>query len=376
MGDFTLRDSGKIWEAEATMSGRTYLEDIRTELQSGRHQHRMGENLLRAFGYVRRRATAIQEISATLDALGLVADPPVNSEMPLKAPRIRFSLREESVAMQSVSVDSIDTSDRNTFNTQVEDEDETNVGLQEPAFSVSELASANTDVECIHSSASIKEAYTKMVLNKYSQMVVASNPKARQQDIKGIVSFKSMAKALMNGKPTTVGDCIDKEVSFAQSDTDLQSVINRLSEDDVVLVIGLDKRLQGIVTAWDLAEEFAGLVDPFKRMGEIEERLRALVKTRLGQGHVAQFLKEHRIWGDDPIAELEELTLGELQRVLEFPEHWDTLKLPFDRNVFIDALNEARNYRNRLMHFGEPLNEDEMRQLTNICDMVRQIPAR
>ena len=34
------------------MSGREYLEDIRTELESGRHQWRMGENILRAFGYV------------------------------------------------------------------------------------------------------------------------------------------------------------------------------------------------------------------------------------------------------------------------------------------------------------------------------------
>ena len=43
------------------MTGREYLEAIRIELESGRHQHRMGENLLRAFGYIRRRATAIEE---------------------------------------------------------------------------------------------------------------------------------------------------------------------------------------------------------------------------------------------------------------------------------------------------------------------------
>ena len=57
------------------MTGQEYLEDIRGNLESGRHQHRMGENLLRAFGYVRRRATAIEEINATLEELGLLADP-------------------------------------------------------------------------------------------------------------------------------------------------------------------------------------------------------------------------------------------------------------------------------------------------------------
>ena len=33
--------------------------------------------------------------------------------------------------------------------------------------------------------------------------------------------------------------------------------------------------------------------------------------------------------------------MGELERVLEFPEHWDALGLPFDRVVFIGALSEA-----------------------------------
>ena len=356
------------------MAGRDYLADIQKELQSGRHQHRMGENLLKAFGYVRRRATAIQEINTALDELGLIADPPVGSEMPLKAPRIRFSLKGVSSVAQPPSIVP-GNSDPGTFDNQLQDGEGIDQSLPEPAFSVSELASANKDVECVPSSASIQEAYTKMVLNKYSQLVVASNAKARQQDIKGIVSFQSIAKALMHGNPATVGDCMDKEVSFAQSDTDLNSVISRLSDSDVVLIVGLNKRLQGIVTAWDLAEEFADLVDPFKRMGEIEERLRTLVKMRLGKEHVADFLREHGMSEDDPIAELEELTLGELQRVLDFPDHWDTFKLPFERNVFIGALNEAREYRNRLMHFRDPLNEGEMNRLANICDMVRQIPV-
>ena len=194
-----------------------------------------------------------------------------------------------------------------------------------------------------------------------------------QQAIKGIVSFQSMAKALMNGKPTTVGDCIDNGVPVVQSDADLKSVISQLRGNDVVLVIGQDKRLQGIVTAWDLAEEFGELVDPFKRIGEIEERLRTLVRIRLGKDKVAEFFRDHGLSDNDPIAELEELTMGDLERALDFPEHWDALGLPFKRKVFIDALNKARGYRNRLMHFRDPLNGDEMTQLTNLCDTVREI---
>ena len=66
------------------MTGREYLENIKTELEAGRYQHRMGENVLRAFGYVRRRATAINEVRETMERVGLVAVPPISSDMPLK----------------------------------------------------------------------------------------------------------------------------------------------------------------------------------------------------------------------------------------------------------------------------------------------------
>ncbi len=354
-------------------TGQKYLEDIRANLKSGHFQHRMGQNVLRAFGYVRRRATAIEEINATLEKLRLVANPPINAEMPLRKPRIRFSLMPSDGAATPEDVSEPETPNVNGFDSASRDADYNDSSLPEPAFSISELASAKTDVECVPLDASIQTAYITMLLGKYSQLVVASKTRPRQQDIKGVVSFQSMAKALMNGKPTTVGDCIDKDVPFAQSHDDLQSVIRKLSGNDVVLVIGRDKRLQGIVTAWDLAEEFAELVDPFKRIGEIEERLRALVQTRLGKRTVAEFLKDQGLRGDSPIEVSEELTMGALERVLDFPQHWDALGLVFDRAVFIGALDEIRDFRNRLMHFRDPLTEAELTRLTNFCDAVREI---
>ena len=358
------------------MTGREYLENIREELSQGRYQHRMGENVLRAFGYVRRRATAIEEINATLDELGLMAVPPISANMPLRAPRIRFRLKPENhgVAFEEVSDPEpvvLDEFDSPSQDSEIQDiEDST---LPEPAFSISELTSANADVECISSSASIQEAYTTMLLRKFSQLVVADSAKPMQQDIKGIISFHSMTTAMMNGNPTTVGECIDKDVIVVQSDADLKVVVSQLSPKDVVLVIGRDKRLQGIVTAWDLAEEFAQLVDPFKRIGEIEERLRTLLRKRLGKDKVVEFLTDHGLSSDGSIAEIDELTMGELLRVLEAPQNWDALNIPLARGVFIKDLDKARSYRNRLMHFRDPLDESEMTLLSNFCDTVRLI---
>ena len=86
------------------MDGREYLKDIRANLEAGRNQWRMGENVLGAFGYVRRRKTAIDDINATLEELGLVTSPLLSSEMPLRSPRIRFTLKETNGTATSVTV--------------------------------------------------------------------------------------------------------------------------------------------------------------------------------------------------------------------------------------------------------------------------------
>ena len=351
------------------MPGYDYLSDIQTNLKAGRRQHRKGQNLLRAFGYVRRMGTAIDEINETLTKLGLATSPPITPEMPLDG-YIVFSLKSEDDDVPLDTVNAIDASDSDDTTPPLEDDDSV---LPEPTFTVAELASANVAVECISPNESINCAYTKMALHKYSQLVVANRKDPREHDIKGIVSFQSIAKALMNGAPETVSDCMDSDFRSVKIDHhDLRSVVGQLSEKDVVLVIGKDNRLQGIITAWDLADEFVKLVDPFKRIEEIEGHLRILLAKRLGNDKVVEFINRPDS-GSKPITEISELTMGGLQSVLESKAHWDELNLVFDRVVFIHALNEVRDYRNRLMHFRDPLNDNEMTQLANFCDMVREI---
>ncbi len=357
------------------MTGQEYLQDIKDNLEAGRNQNRMGENLLGAFGYVRRRATAIDEINAMLKKLGLAVDPPINADMPLRVPRIRFSLVEpgDGVTMPEAVHDQ-GTPEPDGSESSFQDEEDIDINVPVLTFKVSELESADTSVAYVSPNASIHKAYTMMLLHDFSQLAVANQEKPYEKDIEGIVSFKSMAKALMNGDPTTVHDCLDSDFASVQIDDDLKSVVSQLSENDVVLVIGRDNRLQGIVTAWDLAEEFAELVDPFTRIGEIEERLRTLVRKRLGKDRIAEFLKGHGPPGNDPAQEISDMTMGELQSVLGHREHWQALELVFDRKDFIKALDRVREYRNELMHFRDTPNKDCMQTfLTNFCQMVREI---
>jgi hypothetical protein len=144
------------------------------------------------------------------------------------------------------------------------------------------------------------------------------------------------------------------------------------STSDVVLVIGRDKRLAGIVTAWDLADEFQKLIGPFKWIGEIESRLRKCLFSHLNKEAVHSFLASSNSSVDEPNPEF--LTLGDLLHLVRNPEVWEQLSLPFDRATFAEALDDVREMRNRLMHFRDPLAPDEATRLRSFCRMIRKVP--
>jgi predicted transcriptional regulator len=308
-----------------------------------------------------------------LDELGLRTEPPIDANMPLRVPRIRFLLHSRA------AIDVEEPSEADDVEEVDEEEEATSeLGSLVQAFRIAELDVLGKVVECIAPDATIAQAYTRMALNKYSQLVVTNSRNPRRHDIKGIISYQSITKALLNGNPTTVRECLDESIPILRSDADLKDVVPLLGIHDVVLVVGEDLRLQNIVTAWDLAEEFAQLVDQFKRIGEVEARLRALLLEKLGSARIGQFMAENPSppphGHAEVIEDLNALTIGDLQRILEHPSHWNELGLRgVDRAAFVSALDRTRQFRNRLMHFQDPLSADEARELTNFCDLVREI---
>ena len=112
----------------------------------------------------------------------------------------------------------------------------------------------------------------------------------------------------------------------------------------------------GLILSWSIFPKDNIILNPSMTVGAGEQHnhiLSSLILT------VRQFAPRPPIRSFAIFyAEIEELTMGELQRILEFPEHWDELGLAFDRVVFTNALSQARDYRNRLIHFRDPLTED------------------
>ena len=241
---------------------------------------------------------------------------------------------------------------------------------QIPTFKVGDLDAADKPVKCIRSNDPLEKAYTIMCKNEFSQLVVADTDRPLETAIKGTITYKSIADALISGKEKTILGCLDKTTPRVSLDDDIDIVINNLEKHDAVLVIGTNKHLSGIITAWDLSVEFASLVGPFKWIGEIELRIREQLKEKLGTEFILNFLGV----SSDSDKEIEMLTLGDLIRVLQNTENWGKLQISFfDRNEFAQMLEEVRELRNRMMHFRDPLKEIEKKQLQKYCEVVRKI---
>ncbi|MBI4234147.1 MAG: CBS domain-containing protein [Chloroflexi bacterium] len=349
------------------MSGREYLQTIHAELKKGRNQWRKGANILEAFGYVRRRQSAIDEINAELKRVGLRKDLPIDTNMPLTDPYIRFRLEEDEVAQ------TFPTEVAHVTNDQVPELVEAD-SISAPlpaAFKVKNLAAAQKQVECVKPTDTVATAYTKMSTKDFSQLVVTDGSNALQTAIKGTVSYKTIATRFLHaGKAENVRECLDQNPPVVSSESDIADVMKHLHEHAAVLVVGNDKRLCGIVTAWDLMDEWADLVRQFQQIGYVETGITFLLLQRLDRLCILSCLA---IEGKNPpLEKLEELELGDLLRVIQNPENWQKLGLPYDRVHFSSALDRIRKMRNQLMHFRGPLSQEQMTELNNFSKTVEQ----
>ncbi len=360
--------------------GDVYLDAIRAQLDDGHRQWRRGDKLLAAFGYVRRRQSAIDLINEALDARGLETVPALSAEMPLdKAILFRLKgapnggggadeLFDPGVITEVVpraTDDYIDTIVPETVTIPAEPP---SVDVQHPAglgLTVKNLASADHEVQTVNPSDTVVAALTTMSLKGYSQLAVASSP----HNVRGVISYRSIAQAWLHGDPKIVADCLDATAPQASPDTPLLDVVALLKRHDVVLVVGADKKIAGLVTRADIAEEFEQSAAPFLLIGEIEDQLRWLVQKRLDVPTALAWL--HGSAPGEPKLKVEDLTMGELQWILQNPEYWQRIGIKYDQGRFCKDLDAIREIRNAIMHFRDE-GLSRLDDLKNFAAAVQQ----
>ena len=214
----------------------------------------------------------------------------------------------------------------------------------------------------------VEEAITIMLARNYSQLPVTQD----QRNVDGMISWRSMGRARARGAECKfVRECLEPIHTLDQDDPFFEAV-DAITEKEVVLVRGKDKKITGIVTTADLSGEYHQKAEPFLLLGEVEDRIRTLIARHFS----AEEIKKAKDPADDTreIEDASDLTFGEYVRLLESEENWKRLGLGIHQKRFIDLLKDVREVRNDVMHFRldslEPENFDKARQLHRLLEQL------
>lgn len=239
--------------------------------------------------------------------------------------------------------------------------------VQEVSLKVGNLRAASRGVLTVRPDDALQRATTLMILNDYSQLAVTSSPRS----LSGAVSWESIGRLRTARELACVRDATVAAEEVRLED-DLLPLLPRVAAAGYVLVRAVDNTLSGIITAADVTEEFDALASPFFLLGEIERRLRLVVADRFELSE----LSKYRDPEDDEreVKSADDLSLGEIARLLERQDAWERMAWTADRVAFIQALHEVRGVRNRLMHFSPDLpTAEEIRQMRHLLGFLKLV---
>ncbi|MEV4144582.1 CBS domain-containing protein [Amycolatopsis sp. NPDC049691] len=217
-------------------------------------------------------------------------------------------------------------------------------------------------VDSVGANSTVHEAVTRMLLNDYSQLAVLNGPR----NVRGAVTWRSIAQALHQKPDATVTDAVDTRVEVVAYDRDLFDVLPTLQQREFVFVTDVSKAVMGIVTTADVVRRYGEMATPFFQLGELDQTLRWILKGALDLATVQPLCNRK-------IKNFDDLSFGDYQRILGNKDIWQELGWPLDRQAFIARLEEIRLIRNKVMHFHpDPVPEDAIERLRNFNSLLHQ----
>jgi CBS domain-containing protein len=247
--------------------------------------------------------------------------------------------------------------------------EESRVASDEPlqlppvALLVKHIPSAMRGVEQVRPQDTLEKAQALMSAHDYSQLAVMSGPR----DLKGVVSWQSVAKAGLSKSQVTLRDATMMLPTVVHVNDDLLGKIDALYHDGFVFVKDEDDRICGIVTTADLTVQFRDLTKPFFQLGEIEGRLRRCIDRHFD----AQELRVAT--GNKKLDSAEDMTFWEYMRLLDDEVRWKRMGWKVDCATFVDFLNDTRIIRNKVMHFGEDLTSAQKSKLSQCLNFMKAL---
>lgn len=318
------------------MSGE--LSDVIAQVRDGQSPTESVRDLLRRFNFERRGYHKVREIRRALATAKLDTEPDFNSG-PIDGLITYVARKKDEAKERPQPTAKVDVPQ------EIPAVAEAEFVSADPAYRMSRLEPADQELVTVKPDEDIRRATTLMMSNDVSQLPVMTQPRA----LKGIVSWKSLGACFALGsQPIAVRDVMDTEVVIVADDELLFSVIPRIIESDYALVRRKD-RSYWIITTADLSSRFRELTEPFLLLAEIENQLRDLLDKHFDRSALAAAKSPED--ADRKVDSAADLTLGEVQRLLEQEEAWERFAAALDRVEVVRQLSAVRDIRNDVMHF-------------------------
>ena len=354
------------------------LLTIQTDIAAGKRRWAKVKTLLSWFGHKGRGKHVVETIQEALNEAGLETRPKFTSggvhdyiEFMERAATGDGAAAESTDSPATGDGDEADDEDQSESSDDTEGRNRSSSEAAASKFRIGMLEAADRPdkILTITRDETVEKAATLMIMHRYSQLPVTQN----MRRIDGMISWRSMGRARAGGHDCRfVRDCLE-DIHVLDQDAPFFEAVNTITEREVVLVRGKDRKITGIVTTADLSSEYHQKAEPFLLLEEVEDRIRALIKTlNLSDTEI----KKARDPGDEKreIEGVDDLTFGEYVRLLESEENWDRLRLGIDRKLVVKLLNDVREVRNDVMHFRpdsfEPEDLGPVRMLRTLLEQL------
>ena len=344
------------------MNGSEWLDDVLEEMNDDaakgkpREKRLTVRKFIRNLGYERRGAVIVGAISNELDKRNLQTVPHFNTVW-----------IDSTITIEPKQKNQQETADASG----AKQENGDSANAVDPTIRISTLEAAGREPVSVNPNETIKCATTIMLLNDYSQLPVIQG----EYHVKGVVSWESIGVMTSLGRNCEfVHQCMDTKYQEIDASAPLLEAVGIIEHNGYVLVKD-NKKITGIVTASDIAQQFVQISSPFLLIGEIEGQMRRLLirwKFTPKRLRASQNPKSAK---PKPIEGPEDLTFGDYVQLLRKEENWDCLRLSgIDRKKFVERLDEVREIRNEVMHFSlDDLPPETIKKLEDFAGFFRNL---
>ena len=317
--------------------------------------------LLATWGYRARTYESVARINHDLSASGLRCEPALDEGDSDSIVRVGLP----AVPSGSDGASSTDGPDQAESDDETSGADGWNDSLVLPpaALRVSEIPSATAGIVAVHPEQSLAAAQAVMSARDFSQLAVLSD----ERELNGAVSWRSIAQARLARAHITLADATLRAPVVYAGD-ELLKQIDVIWKADFVFVRAEDERVCGIITTADLTAAFRDLTTPFFQLGEIERRLRRCID----RAFTGEELRSAT--GSRKLQSAADMVFGQYKQLLSDESRWQQMGWgEVDCTTFIEYLEAARKVRNRVMHFGEELRQEDKDKLDHCLNFMRAL---